>query len=92
MIIRLETDQSAKKNDDNDRHYAFSLESYSKNDTSSGDYTFSCPLIKGYQVIPEDAKQKAEQVDADDMSEKLDNIMKKIMRTIKKIILIIREL
>lgn len=75
VIIRLETDQSAKKNDDNDRHYAFSLESYSKNDTSSDDYTFSCPLIKGYQVIPEDAKQKAEQVDADDMSEKLDNIM-----------------
>ncbi|PNH16993.1 MucBP domain-containing protein [Lactobacillus iners] len=75
VIIRLETDQSAKKNDDNDRHYAFSLESYSKNDTSSGDYTFSCPLIKGYQVIPEDAKQKAEQVDADDMSEKLDDMM-----------------
>ncbi len=74
VIIRLETDQSAKKNDGNDRHYAFSLESYSKNDTSN-DYTFNCPLIKGYQVIPEDAHQKAEQVDADDMSEKLDAIM-----------------
>lgn len=74
VIIRLETDQSAKKNDDKDRHYAFSLESYSKNDTSN-DYTFNCPLIKGYQVIPEDAKQKAEQVDADDMNDKLDNMM-----------------
>ncbi len=84
VIIRLETDQSAKKNDDNDRHYAFSLESYSKNDTSSGDYTFSCPLIKGYQVIPEDAKQKAEQVDADDMSEKLDDIMEEDYEGYKK--------
>ncbi len=84
VIIRLETDQSAKKNDDNDRHYAFSLESYSKNDTSSGDYTFSCPLIKGYQVIPEDAKQKAEQVDADDMSEKLDDIMEEDYKGYKK--------
>jgi uncharacterized repeat protein (TIGR02543 family)/LPXTG-motif cell wall-anchored protein len=84
VIIRLETDQSAKKNDDNDRHYAFSLESYSKNDTSSGDYTFSCPLIKGYQVIPEDAKQKAEKVDVDEMNDKLDEIMEEDYETYQK--------
>ncbi len=84
VIIRLETDQSAKKNDDNDRHYAFSLESYSKNDTSSDDYTYSCPLIKGYQVIPEDAHQKAKHDDADDMNDDLDKIMEEDYEGYKK--------
>ncbi|MEW4450587.1 InlB B-repeat-containing protein [Lactobacillus iners] len=84
VIIRLETDQSAKKNDDNDRHYALSLESYSKNDTSSDDYTYSCPLIKGYQVIPEDAHQKAKQDDADDMNDDLDKIMEEDYEGYKK--------
>lgn len=83
VIIRLETDQSAKKNDDKDRHYAFSLESYSKNDTSN-DYTFNCPLIKGYQVVPEDAHQKAEKVDVDEMNDKLDEIMEEDYETYQK--------
>ena len=84
VIIKLETDQSAKKNDDKDRHYVFSLESYSKNDTSNTDYIFNCPLIKGYQVVPEDAHQKAEKVDVDEMNDKLDEIMEEDYETYQK--------
>ncbi|MDK7062722.1 hypothetical protein QP290_26085, partial [Escherichia coli] len=70
--------------DDKDRHYVFSLESYSKNDTSNTDYIFNCPLIKGYQVVPEDAHQKAEKVDVDEMNDKLDEIMEEDYETYQK--------
>ena len=74
-FIKLETEESARRNDDNDREYALSELSYTKYDTSNKDYDFSAPTIEGYEVVPDDAKQKQESVDKGDYYEKIEDYL-----------------
>ena len=77
-LIKLETEESARRNDDDNREYALSELSYTKYDTNGGiynDYDFSAPTIEGYEVVPDDAKQRQEKLDKSDYYDKIQDYL-----------------
>lgn len=64
VLVKLETEESARKNDNNNRQYVFSELSYTKDDTLSDEYDFGAPIIEGFEPLKK--TQKQEKVDEDD--------------------------
>jgi len=75
VLVKLETEESARRNNDNNRQYVFSELSYTKDDTQSDDYDFGAPTIEGYEVVPNDAKQKQEKLDKSDYYDKIQDYL-----------------
>ena len=78
VIIKLETEASARRNDEKNREYVVSEHSYTKYDTNYSDYTYTAPAIEGYEVVPDDAKQNLNSengtiLDQDDYLEHLED-------------------
>ena len=69
VLVKLETEESARRNDDSNREYVASELSYTKDDTLSTDYDYGAPTIEGFEPLKK--TQRIEKSDEDDYYEKL---------------------
>ncbi len=69
VLVKLETEESARRNDDNNREYVASELSYTKDDTLSTEYDYGAPTIEGFESLQQ--TQKVTTQDVDDYYEKL---------------------
>ncbi len=51
VLVKLETEESARRNDDNDRQYVASELSYTKDDTLNNSYDYEAPTIEGFEAL-----------------------------------------
>ena len=51
VLVKLETEESARRNDDNDRQYVASELSYTKDDTLNNSYDYEAPTIEGFEAV-----------------------------------------
>ncbi|MFU9945976.1 InlB B-repeat-containing protein [Fannyhessea vaginae] len=70
VLVKLETEESARRNDDNNREYVASELSYTKDDTLSSDYKYEAPTIEGFEPLVK-KQNLTEQDDQDDYYNKL---------------------
>ena len=69
VLVKLETEESARRNDDNNREYVASELSYTKDDTLNTDYNYGAPTIEGFESLQQ--TQKVTTQDEDDYYDKL---------------------
>ena len=69
VLVKLETEESARRNDDNNREYVASELSYTKDDTLNTDYDYGAPTIEGFESLQQ--TQKVTTQDVDDYYKKL---------------------
>ena len=69
VLVKLETEESARRNDDNNREYVASELSYTKDDTLNTDYNYGAPTIEGFESLQQ--TQKITTQDEDDYYDKL---------------------
>ena len=70
VLVKLETEESARRNDDNNREYVASELSYTKDDTLNSSYDYGAPTIEGFEALNK-TKNLTEQDDQDDYYNKL---------------------
>ena len=70
VLVKLETEESARRNNDNNREYVASELSYTKDDTLSSDYKYEAPTIEGFEPLVK-KQNLTEQDDQDDYYNKL---------------------
>ncbi|EFL44006.1 repeat protein [Fannyhessea vaginae PB189-T1-4] len=70
VLVKLETEESARRNDDNNREYVVSELSYTKDDTLSTEYDYGAPTIEGFEAVDK-TKKIEEQLEEDKYYEKL---------------------
>ena len=51
VLVKLETEESARRNDDNNREYVASELSYTKDDTLNSSYNYGAPTIEGFEAL-----------------------------------------
>ena len=51
VLVKLETEESARRNDDNNREYIVSELSYTKDDTLNSGYNYGAPTIEGFEAL-----------------------------------------
>lgn len=51
VLVKLETEESARRNDDNHREYVASELSYTKDDTLNSSYDYGAPTIEGFEAL-----------------------------------------
>ena len=51
VLVKLETEESARRNDDSNREYVASELSYTKDDTVNSDYPYGAPTIEGFEPL-----------------------------------------
>ncbi len=70
VLVKLETEESARRNDDNNREYVASELSYTKDDTLNSSYNYEAPTIEGFEPLVK-KQNLTEQDDQDDYYNKL---------------------
>ncbi|MFU9921695.1 InlB B-repeat-containing protein [Fannyhessea vaginae] len=70
VLVKLETEESARRNDDNNREYVSSELSYTKDDTLNSNYKYEAPTIEGFEAVNK-TKNLTDNYDEDDYYEKL---------------------
>ena len=51
VLVKLETEESARRNDDSNREYVASELSYTKDDTVNSGYPYGAPTIEGFEPL-----------------------------------------
>ena len=70
VLVKLETEESARRNDDNHREYVASELSYTKDDTLNSSYDYGAPTIEGFEALNKTQKL-TDNYDEDDYYNKL---------------------
>ncbi|WP_311436395.1 InlB B-repeat-containing protein [Fannyhessea vaginae] len=70
VLVKLETEESARRNDDNNREYVASELSYTKDDTLNSSYDYGAPTIEGFEALNK-TKNLTDNYDEDDYYNKL---------------------
>ena len=70
VLVKLETEESARRNDDNNREYVASELSYTKDDTLNSSYNYGAPTIEGFEALNK-TKNLTDNYDEDDYYNKL---------------------
>ncbi|MFU9915536.1 InlB B-repeat-containing protein [Fannyhessea vaginae] len=70
VLVKLETEESARRNDDNNREYVASELSYTKDDTLNSNYNYEAPTIEGFEAVNK-TKNLTDNYEEDDYYEKL---------------------
>ncbi len=70
VLVKLETEESARRNDDNNREYVASELSYTKDDTLNSSYNYGAPTIEGFEALNK-TKNLTDTYDEDDYYDKL---------------------
>ena len=70
VLVKLETEESARRNDDNNRKYVASELSYTKDDTLNSSYDYGAPTIEGFEALNK-TKNLTDNYDEDDYYNKL---------------------
>ena len=70
VLVKLETEESARRNDDSNREYVVSELSYTKDDTLNSSYDYGAPTIEGFEALNK-TKNLTDNYDEDDYYNKL---------------------
>lgn len=70
VLVKLETEESARRNDDNNREYVSSELSYTKDDTLNSNYNYGAPTIEGFEALNK-TQNLTDNYNEDDYYEKL---------------------
>ena len=70
VLVKLETEESARRNDDNNREYVSSELSYTKDDTLNSSYDYGAPTIEGFEALNK-TQNLTDTYDEDDYYDKL---------------------